>query len=254
VLRVYATGSPTLVTADSVVSCDDLGAPQSVALFVLLAAEHRRPLSVDVIIEHVWPDGSTSQTRPALRALLSKLRRRLPGDVEIRYALGCYQLLLPAQATVDLDVCAAAVERAEHAVRRGEPRRAAGDAIVAASIAGQGILPAWSSWWAEDQRRRLVEVRVRAQECLATFFLATGDSAQAVRVLRDVVKAEPFRETAHRQLMRAHAEAGNRAEVAVIYDLFRARLERELGIDPAHETTALREQLVERGGVVTRKP
>ena len=65
-----------------------------------------------------------------------------------------------------------------------------------------------------------------------------GEVAQGVLVAEEAVALEPFRETAHRRLMQAHAAAGNRAEALRAYERCRRLLAEELGVDPSPETEA----------------
>jgi DNA-binding SARP family transcriptional activator len=245
VVRVHATGSPCLVGDAGPVVAADLGAPQAVALLVLLAVEHRRAVPVAEITAHLWPRSVPERSELAVRALVSKLRRSLPASVTIGSALGCYQLLLPAGSTVDVEDAFAAVEQAEHLVWRGDPSAASGPALVAASIARHDLLPTWASEWAESQRRRLRDVRVRAMDCLATFFLETGDPGQAVRVTEQVVELEPYRESSYRRLMQAHVALGNRADAVRVYQQLEGRLLDDLDVTPDDETTGLLRRLTQ---------
>ena len=79
---------------------------------------------------------------------------------------------------------------------------------------------------------------VRALHIWADAALMGQDWGVAARVAQELVALEPFRETAYRQLMRAQAGAGNRAEALRVYERCRALMGDELGVDPSSETQA----------------
>jgi DNA-binding SARP family transcriptional activator len=66
-----------------------------------------------------------------------------------------------------------------------------------------------------------------------------GDNADlAVQAATELVGLEPFRESAHLRLLRAHAAAGNPGEALRAYDRCRRLLAEELGVDPSAELEA----------------
>jgi DNA-binding SARP family transcriptional activator len=82
-------------------------------------------------------------------------------------------------------------------------------------------------------------VRVRALECLSEVWLRKGDHGQAARDAETVLRLDPYRETAYRRLMLAHAAAGNRARALLAYERCRARLAADLGTAPGAAMQAL---------------
>jgi DNA-binding SARP family transcriptional activator len=82
-------------------------------------------------------------------------------------------------------------------------------------------------------------VLVRTLHCLGEVWLGRGDATLAGRVAEEAVALEPFGETGHRLLMRAHAAGGDRAKALLDYDRCRSLLSEELGVDPSPETSEL---------------
>ena len=64
----------------------------------------------------------------------------------------------------------------------------------------------------------------------------------------EVIDLEPFRETAYQQLMRLHAQMGNRAEALRVFGRCRELLREELGASPSPETQALFLQILRDTG------
>ena len=69
---------------------------------------------------------------------------------------------------------------------------------------------------------------------------------------RRQVELEPWRESAHRQWMRALALSGQRSAALAQYEACRRILAEELGVEPEAETTALYERI--RGGIEAPQP
>ncbi len=68
----------------------------------------------------------------------------------------------------------------------------------------------------------------------------------ALAAAEEAAEVAPYRESAYRQLMTAHAAAGNRAEALRDYERCRALLSADLGVDPSPETQSLYFTLVKR--------
>ncbi|QFY06568.1 hypothetical protein GBF35_07620 [Nonomuraea phyllanthi] len=103
--------------------------------------------------------------------------------------------------------------------------------------------------WLECERRR---IRLVLRELLVR---AGPDACEdVVRLARIVTEQDPYDEEAHRVLIGSLARTGNRAAALACYDELRLRLARELGVDPAPETRALRQQLVPRPAAPRRAP
>ena len=60
--------------------------------------------------------------------------------------------------------------------------------------------------------------------------------AAAVRVGRELVAREPYRESGYRILIEALAREGNGAEAILVYEELRTKLREELGITPSDRT------------------
>ncbi len=89
--------------------------------------------------------------------------------------------------------------------------------------------------------------RLRALDCTGDVWLRKGDAGEAAREAGRCLQLDPYHEPAVRRLMRAAAASGDHAAVARAYDAFRQRLNDELGVVPAPETTDLRHRLLMEG-------
>lgn len=245
--RVHLTGALCVEAGGTVIGDDALPGRQGRVLFARLTRASGRPVAREDLAEALWGDTPPAAWEAALSALVSKLRSALaPTGAALAAADGCYRLTWPPGTAVDLEVAAGALDRAEGAVRAGDPRRAWAPAQVAGSITARPLLPGVAGAWVEAERAHLRRLRVRALDCLAEVWMQTGEAPLAVQAADEVVGLEPFRETGWRLLMRAHEAAGNVAEALRAYERCRRRLVDELGVDPADATEALHRALLAR--------
>lgn len=247
-VRVYLAGRVCLEAEGEqqlVVDEQRFRGRQERLVFAYLVGARMRPVPREELAGVLWPDGEPPAWQAALSAIVSRLRAQFAcaGTLELRDAVtsgfGQYRLLLPADTWVDVEAAVAALDAAEGALRTADHKRAFGPAVVASTIARQPFLSGDKGDWVMFQRQRLERIRLRALECLAKVWTASGEPALAVEAVSEALAVEPFRETSHQLLMRAHAVAGNPAEAVRAYQRLRERLVSELGTDPSKETEAV---------------
>ena len=242
-LRVYLIGRVCVEVGERLLDERRLGGRQGRLALVYLAHERTRAVPRDELADLLWPAGPPRSWDTALSAVVSNLRRALAGLGLPRDALGqafgCYQLLLPPGAWLDVEHASRAVEEAEAALGAGDPAAAYGWAGAATAIARRPFLPGEEGDWIAARRAGLRALLLRGLDCFVPVFLWSGETLQAVRAAEEAIALEPFRETGHRHLMRAHAAAGNRAEALRAFQRCRALLAEELGADPSPETESV---------------
>lgn len=194
-------------------------------------------------VDALWSDSPPAAHDVALNAVVSKLRGvLLDADLPptaVTSTPGGYELRLPASTWVDVEAAADAIHEAETALRRNDPASAYGPSAVAHHIARRPFLMGNESPWAVSRRLMLQRILMRALECRAQVYLWNNEHTLAIEAARAAVDHEPFRETAHQLLMRAHAASGNTAEALRTYERCRRLLAEELGVDPSPATKAL---------------
>jgi DNA-binding SARP family transcriptional activator len=235
-VRVYLTGRVCVDGPGGIL--DAFPGRQGRIVFAYLAAERNRPVPKEELADLLWGDELPDAWERALAAIVSKLRGIVaPGRIE--NAFGCYQLQLPGDAWVDVEAADAAIHEAETLARAGEAGASRGWATVAASIAGRPFLPGEDGAWVESRRNELEVVRIRALEVRGRMMSLVGEPALAVKDLTAAIALDPFRESTHQHLMRAHVAAGNPAGALLVYERLRTQLADELGVDPSPETERL---------------
>lgn len=219
-------------------------------LFAYLVAEQGRPVPRDELADALWGEAPPATSDKALTVLASKLRalladRGIDGAAALTSAFGSYRLTLPDGTWVDIIAAADALRKAEAALAADDLEQAKAVATRAASLARPSFLPGEEGAWVDGKRRELEDILRRALSCLAEACLRSGDAAEAASWAEETIALEPYRETGYRQLMAAHAAAGNRAEALRVYERCRQLLATELGAYPSPETESIYRELLE---------
>ncbi|MCA1596905.1 MAG: hypothetical protein LC772_10850, partial [Chloroflexi bacterium] len=192
-------------------------------LLALLALRSPREIERTRLAATLWPDSGEQEALYNLRRNLSDLRRVLGPEAG--------RIQSPSLHTVRLDLNGAFCDVTEFDRAAG-----AGENPEEAIALYRGpLLEECDAEWVLPERRRREESYVACLEALAE----RDDGVTAIRLLRQVLEIEPFREPALRRCMEALADSGDDAGVAELYRSFRLRLVQELASEPAAETTAL---------------
>jgi DNA-binding SARP family transcriptional activator len=242
-VRVSLAGRLEVETDGRTLDATRLPGRQGRVVLAYLVAERDRLVPSEELAEAVWGPTPPPTWRPALRGAVSKVREfleelELPADDMLTSSSGCYRLVLPGDATVDVELAAREADAAERALADGDLERALAAAGTARALAGRPLLPGQEGGWVERRRAAWQQVLARALQAMVDAWLARGRGDAAVPPATELVGLEPFRESAHLRLLRAHAAAGDRGEALRAYDRCRRLLAEELGVDPSGELEA----------------
>jgi predicted ATPase/DNA-binding SARP family transcriptional activator len=206
--------------------------PKRRAVLALLALAEGRAVSVDALLDAVWPDEVPATGRRALHAHISRLRGHLgPAADRLERVGATYRLRLDDDG---FDVV-----RARRLAEAGQ-RRLAADPVEA-----QALLEEARSLWRGPALEELPDVAPLAAEAVALEelraeivddLLDAGLATRGPGVLQHAMAAAgaaPRRERTHLLLMRALALAGRSAEALEVAHQFRRRLAEEAGLDPS---------------------
>jgi DNA-binding SARP family transcriptional activator len=248
-LRIYLTGKLSIESGGTLISQEAFPAVQGSLAFARLALDHGHVVGREDLAEVLWPRRLPRAHEAALSAIVSKLRSVL-GRAGLRSkdvlsgTPGGYQLSLPPGAWIDFEAAAHALHEAETARRAKRWKAVFGPANVGYLIGRRPFFIGEESPWLDEKREKLRSIFIRSAECLADFYISTGEGTLAVEAAKEVVQREPFRETGHRLLMRAYAAAGNRADALWAYEKCRKLISEELGADPSPETQEIYRRLL----------
>jgi len=205
-------------------------------LVACLALEDRS-LAREYIAGVLWPDVSQSRAAANLRQALCLARHRAPG-------LMCsdgHRLSLAAGVSVDVH----AQRRLVEAITSGE--RTAAAAAELRLLRGD-LLPDWDEPWLEASREELRQLRLISLEAVAAAYLGESRPASALAVALRAAYDEPLRESAHRLVVQAHLDQGNRAAATRHYLRYRSQLWAELQLHPGAGLEALIKPVLRNAG------
>jgi len=226
------------------------------ALLAYLAVESDRPHRRETLACLLWPERPEGSARRNLSQALFNLRRVIGDhDATPPFLLITRQTLqFNPSSDYQLDVTTfteslAACEKHRHPrLEACEPcmerlQQAAalwrGSFLTGFSL---GDSPAFEEWSVREGER-LHRLAMEALRRLVGCHQARGEYELALQYTRRWVELDPWREPAHRQLMRLLASSGQRGAALAQYETCRRLLLEELGVEPGGKTTQLYEQI-----------
>jgi DNA-binding SARP family transcriptional activator len=97
--------------------------------------------------------------------------------------------------------------------------------------------------WAEERRGFFAEQHSRVLNALAKIAFSDKSWSSALKFAGEILRKDPFREDAHRLMMKVYAAQGKRSSVVEQFETLQNLLKRELGVAPAPETRRIYQEL-----------
>lgn len=225
------------------------------ALLAYLATEHDHPHRRESLAGLLWPDQPDADARRNLRQALFNLRQALSD--ENAPPLLCIdrndvQLNPAAEVWLDAALFTGLVQSCDqHRHRQVENCRPCllrleqllslyqGELLAGFSLDDSTLFEEWLLLKREWLHSRAIEALIT----LANYHERRGEYDQARRYAQQQVHFEPWREEAHRQLMRLYALADQRSAALAQYQACARAMQAELGVEPGAETINLLNQI-----------
>jgi WD40 repeat protein/DNA-binding SARP family transcriptional activator len=228
----------------------DLRSDKALALLAYLAVEPDRAHRREKLAGMLWPNFTEASARGNLRRALADLRQAL-GD---RQATPSYlhttrqtvQWNTTSHAWVDVNAFASFLKSAElpEPSSREQLEKAValyrGPFLEGFSLADSPEFEEWVVLTREQLFRQAIEAHHR----LASEYEEGGQYERALEHAWRQLELDPWRENAHRQVMRLLALNGQRDDALAQYGTCRRLLEAELGAEPSTKTQRLYQQLL----------
>lgn len=210
------------------------------ALLALLVSRRGRRISRTQAAQLIWEDQDEDHARHCLATSLWRFKGQVAGQAP--------PILVEAETlTLDrriwVDVLAFQL-RVRDAAQPAAPLQRIRRAVE--GYRGDFLAGSYAEW-ALVERERLACLHLDALIQLATLEARAGNYPAAIRQARLACQLEPLREDAHRLLMRAYADSGNRALAIKQYRTCARILIDELGVGPMDDTNALAQLLCANG-------
>jgi DNA-binding SARP family transcriptional activator/tetratricopeptide (TPR) repeat protein len=213
---------------------------RSGVILAVLALSAGRPVSFEVLADHVWGEHLPQSAKASLQSHVWRLRGIL-GTELIR--------TVPAGYLLDVDPDEVDVLRFR--------RLAAEAAGLLDPVKSQDMLSAALRLWRgepleglrsevldRDAKTVLAEERLTAIQQRIDLDLAAGRHSELVAELRELTSRWPMRETLWRQLITALSGVGRQADALDAYHQVRGLLREQLGVDPSRELQNLYQRIL----------
>ncbi|MFD7324027.1 BTAD domain-containing putative transcriptional regulator [Streptomyces sp. NPDC059875] len=224
-----------------------IGSPRIQALLVALLLRSGRVAATQELIDSVWGEEPPSSALASLRTYVWRLRQLLEEDS------GSPQLLLsqPDGYRMAVPPLSVDVHRAEQLAADAARARSEGDD----ETCGRLLTEALGLWqgaplagvpgpYAEQQRARFTELRLRLEEERFEHQLRAGQYGAVIPDLTVFTREHPLQERPYGFLMRALYASGRQADALAVFARARHVLAEELGVDPGPELAALHERVL----------
>ncbi len=229
--------------------------PLERALLTVLIIGRNRPLSVEMLIDALWPDDPPPDAKGSLQSKISRLRPLL-GPGALRFASGAYTL------TVDPDECDLEMfERLADAAfsPTNELRRRIECADSAIALWGGNRSVQTGSIDAALSECVRIEAR---RDALAVERLAllweVGDDARVIADGAALAEECPYSDRVCELRMRSLARTGRLVEALRLFATYRKQLDDEIGVVPSRALATVEEELLrslpEKSAVTERTP
>jgi DNA-binding SARP family transcriptional activator len=182
----------------------------------------------------LWGDNDEAAARSSLRVALTRVRRWLPGVLDIDNR----QVAFAADATVSVDwhdLTRGLQDDASLAAREAAARLWRGPLLDGLDVTGSDEFERWLAQMRQRAQRDAVDLR----RLLLQSHEAEGDLDAAIGHARALLEIDETDEPAHMVLMRLLAARGQRTAALAQYDACRAALTERLGARPSAACYAL---------------
>ena len=210
------------------------------ALLAFLSCNLGRPYTREKLVGLLWADHSEEQARQSLRQALSKLRRSLGpnlidadrSEVRMKEELDCdviqFLNLVESGDSNGLEQSLALYED---------------DLLPGFSVTEKSFMD-----WLSTERARLREFALGVLETLMIRAAHDLTPERQFEYAQRALSLDPYREEAHRQLIRALASMGRRNDALMHYQQLKKTFQNELGVEPDPATRVVEEE-VRAGGI-----
>lgn len=251
-MRILLLGPFECWRGDEPIRRDAWRTRPTLTLLKLLIDERDRPVPVERLIDIIWPTSDPGAARQSLQVAIRTLRLALEPDLR-RGSDSRYIKTEPGTYRFDSTGCVIDVDQFQSAAQRALRVSGLGtltEAIAACEEAvahyrGDFLSDDPYSEWAFSTRERLRSRFLDVLDALGSALRSAGQWERAIDIFERALDLDPYREELYRQLMRCHMAQSRRSHALTVFERCRSVLQQELSVDPAPETLALYEEVID---------
>lgn len=208
-------------------------------LLVRLALQAGGTVRSERLIDELWGDEAVSTAKNTLQSKVSQLRRALGDPTLVVGGSAGYSMAIDATHVDALEVIRLA-DLTATLLRAGDASEALRSGSAALALfRGEVLADAGDAEWLRPHRARLDEVHAQLMEDEIAARLDLGAAQELIGELEALVSQHPLRERLRCQQMLALYRAGRQADALRAYQVARAVLAEELGLEPGRELQRL---------------
>ncbi len=218
-------------------------------IFCFIAASPYRRVEKDVLIDIFWRDEDLETIEKNFHPTISHIRKALNSrqafkEKFIVFRDGAYSLNPELAYSIDTEEFEKAIAEAEKAKREKNTEVLREHLETAHALYRGEFMAGVYEDWAEEKRHYFAEQYSRVLNGLAKLAFAEKKWSNAQKFANEILQIDPFREDAHRLIMKVFAAQGKQAKVKEQFETLQDYLKKELGVTPAPETRRVFQELL----------
>ncbi len=254
-LRILLLGPFKLEKASEELSTENWKSKKALTLFKFLVSKNGEKVPRDVLIELLWPDADPDESashnlHTTVYFLRKALKPYLPVDEPscIHYSNTLYWMDKGIHLWVDVDEFEALYSQGNEVLTSDNERAlecfTQALALYRGDFLSEDLYDDWLVGPREHFRELFIDATLKASTLLVD---CTQDYSTAVRLCREALARDPFREELYQAMISFLIKAGRYSEAAILYRQCAKMLEDEFGLSVSPETRALFHEMKRMG-------
>lgn len=243
---IRTLGGVRIKTPKGSITEDDWPTQKALRLLARLAVT-RAPISVDSILEDLWPQAPDKKARNSLRNAIHQVRSalkdlfELPSTDLLQKSRKTATCKLGFDYVLDTELLEDYLNQAQQFTDNGDFQEAVALAQKAVDLYEGELLEGFSAEWLDGMRARAKELEHRALGTLGQAYLKAGMFEEAEEAAGRMLATDDLREEAYEIQIKALVGEGRSADAIRYYEHAVDLFEREIGVAPAGLNEVLKE-------------
>lgn len=218
-------------------------------IFCYIASSRNRRVEKDVLIDAFWGEEDLKTIEKNFHPTISHIRKALNSNQSFKqnflvFRDGAYQLNSEFSYSIDTEEFETLINEAEKAKREKDNEEFRKKVEAAHKFYRGAFMSGVYDNWAEERRIYFAEQHSRLLSAMAKLCFKEKQWSNALKFSKDILREDPFREDAHRLVMKTLAAQGKPAAVKKQFETLEELLDKELGVEPAPETIRTYQELL----------